>query len=519
MPLPTPRKNESQDAFIDRCMADENARREFPDEEQRRAVCRRQWDERDQSEASAALQAASGLTRVMGRLRTTAWAILPEKLEAIGELVERRLAGENVPWLTEPQAAAGSREDEERSYMEITEDGIAVISITGTIGRRLNLIERASGGQSTEILLRDVRRAATSPAVRAILLYVDSPGGTVDGTQDLAREVRAAARKKPVHAYTDGMMASAAYWVGSAAGRITAGNTAQVGSVGVVAMHVDRSGYDDKVGRKRTYVYNGKYKRLVNDAEPLSDEGRAYMQGMIDRVYDIFVADVAENRRMDERAIRGHESRVFIAAEAVEAGLVDGVGSYAEALEQLKKEGQPMNIAELKANHPDLYQEALAEGLRQATAENVVQARPDLAEALRAEGQQAERERIREIQESAFDGQEDLVAQLVSEGVSADEGRKRLIADQKQRTQGELEQIRGNDVGDLGGNPDTTEGEGAGRAGKRTAKDRTDAGNQLDALAREIAEEKGCSYAAAFDRACKQEPQLYEAYMPAPVRH
>jgi hypothetical protein len=135
------------------------------------------------------------------------------------------------------------------------------------------------------------------------------------------------------------------------------------------------------------------------------------------------------------------------------------------------------------------------------------------------EALEAERARIKDIRESAFDGQEELADKLIFEGASTDEARKQLIADQKKRTEGELNKLSKSDPGDLGADPDTTEPDDGTQNGKRTAKDRGDAGNQLDALARELVEEKGLSYDAAFDKVCKQEPALFRAYMPAASRH
>jgi|GEM_PF-1928671 len=174
------------------------------------------------------------------------------------------------------------------------------------------------------------------------------------------------------------------------------------------------------------------------------------------------------------------------------------------------EEEQTMTITmeTLKADAPEL----LAQIQDDARKEVDVQAAVDAA-------LEAERSRVKEIRESAFDGQEELADKLIFEGASTDEARKQLIADQKARTEGELQNLRNSDTGDLGADPDTTEPDGGTQNGKRTAKDRGDAGNQLDALAKEMMEEKGLSYEAAFNRVCKAEPELFKAYMPAASKH
>ena len=292
----------------------------------------------------------SNLVRIIERINQSAWAILPDKLDAIGELIQRKLQGENIPM----ESAARRRDDEEEetTYLQVNPDGIAVLSIMGTLGRRMSLIEQASGGVSMEILSRDLLRAQDNPQVRGMLLHIDSPGGTVDGTRELADLVAECGRKKPVYAYADGQICSGAYWVGAAARKVFASSTTQVGSIGVVAMHVDRSKRDEQWGVKRTYIYNGKYKRLVNDAEPLSDEGRLYMQHMIDQVYGIFVEDVARYRNMTPDAVMKQESRVYLAGEAKEQNLVDEVATYPQAYAQLQKEVKNMDYTQWKADFP-----------------------------------------------------------------------------------------------------------------------------------------------------------------------
>lgn len=257
------------------------------------------------------------------------WAIVPEMLETIAAVVEQHAAGQAAAY--DGPTKSGPKAD---TPYDVTADGVAIIPIYGVTGRRANLLERMSGATSTQIVGELVRAASQDASVRAILLDIDSPGGTVNGTMELANAVRAAREVKPIVAYTGGAMCSAAYWIASAATRVMAIGTASVGSIGIASVHYDLSKRDAQAGVQRTMVYAGKYKRIASDNAPLSDEARTYLQDQIDALYDQFVSTVAQNRGVEERQVRTRmaEGKVFIGEQAMDAGLVDQVGDMDDAM-------------------------------------------------------------------------------------------------------------------------------------------------------------------------------------------
>jgi signal peptide peptidase SppA len=440
------------------------------------------------------------LKRVIEKLNSSAWAIYPPKLDAIQEVIQRRLNGENVPM----QAAAGGRR--ETSYLNINDDGIAVLSIMGTIGQRLNVFERFSGGVSTEILKEDIGRAIDSPDVKGILLHIDSPGGMVDGTRDLAEFVSQANEVKPVFAYTDGLCCSAAYWIASAASKIYGYSTAQIGSIGVIATHVDYSKRDEQYGIKRSYIYRGRYKQINPDGQ-LSDEGREYIQETVDGIYAMFVEDVAKNMKVDVEQIVNQESKVYLAGAALEQGLINETSNFGAAYAALREVIGVMDKNEFITKYPDLHIEIKQDGIAGASANDIAEAHPDYCNHWKQEGRTEERQRGIEIRESAFPGQEALVDELISSDVSADEARKRLIADQKNRTEEKLDKIKKNDVGDLGGNP-----AGDDKPLVETATTKQEAGDKLDVIAKKYVKTDGLNYTAALDRAEAENPELVKVY-------
>lgn len=253
------------------------------------------------------------------------WAIVPAKLQEIVGIYDRHLSGEMDLAAIEAQYGQGNQQKGDGYDVE---NGVALISVNGVIAKRMNLFTKMSGATSSELIGRDVMHASEDKDVRAIILMVDSPGGTVDGTQALANIISKVAEKKPVVTWADGMMASAAYWIGAAAGRMyLSGDTTAAGSIGVVSQHTDYSNREAMLGVKTTEIYAGKFKRIASAHAPLSTEGKEYLQGMVDQLYSIFVGEVAKYRGRSADHVHASmaDGRILIGKKAVDAGLVDGI--------------------------------------------------------------------------------------------------------------------------------------------------------------------------------------------------
>lgn len=272
---------------------------------------------------------------------TSPWAIMPEKLTEIQEIYRVHLRGEKID-LKAVEAAIGKPLNNEPTPYEVI-DGVATINIEGVLAKKMNWFINISGGTSTQLIARDFRQAMADSSVSSILLYIDSPGGTVDGNQDLVNVIYQARQEKvkPIVAYTDGLMASAAYWIGAAAGAIYITNeTAEIGSIGVVATHTDYSKYEEKVGIKTTEIYAGKYKRIYSETRPLDSAGKGYIQDQVDYLKTVFVNSVAQMREIspvdDEGSlVDWSESKIFIGQQAKVAGLIDGSSTRQALINEL----------------------------------------------------------------------------------------------------------------------------------------------------------------------------------------
>ena len=234
MPLPKPEPDEEHDDFIDRCMGDDQTNEDFPDPGQRRAVCETQWEEGQ--EGATAMK----YPRILQAITTTPWAILPESLEMILGIFSAAATGRGMT-AEEIDARIGAthRPSQQR------DGAIAVLPLHGPIAQRMNLMTQVSGGTSTEIFGNQLRAAVAEPGIKAIVIDVDSPGGTVHGVPELAAEMLALRGRKPIVAVANSLMASAAYWLGAMADEVVVTPSAVVGSIGVVAPHIDTSKRDD----------------------------------------------------------------------------------------------------------------------------------------------------------------------------------------------------------------------------------------------------------------------------------
>ena len=212
---------------------------------------------------------------------------------------------------------------------------VALLSLSGPMTKAGS--GSLSDGGSTVQLRRQVRQAGADPDVSAILLTIDSPGGEVAGTGDLAADVKSAAQAKPLYAYIEDLGASAAYWVASQANAVYANPGARVGSIGTYMAVADSSGMADKMGVKVHVVKAGDYKGAGVPGAPLTDDHLAHFQQQVNDLNSQFVGAVQRGRGMTDGQMKDMaDGRVYVGAKARTAGLVDGITSRDAVLTKLK---------------------------------------------------------------------------------------------------------------------------------------------------------------------------------------
>lgn len=206
--------------------------------------------------------------------------------------------------------------------------GIAVIPIHGTLVRRALGLDAASGLTSYTRIAADIDAALAAPEVTGILLDIDSPGGEAGGVFELGARIHAANTIKPVWAHAGDAAFSAAYALACGAQRITLAQTGGVGSIGVIALHIDQSVRNAQNGLSVTALYAGAHKNDATPHAPLTPQATASLQSEIDRLYTLFVDHVAQMRGLDADAVRATEAALFFGQDALAAGLADGIASF-----------------------------------------------------------------------------------------------------------------------------------------------------------------------------------------------
>lgn len=211
---------------------------------------------------------------------------------------------------------------------------VAVIPIHGVIEQRGGFMSMFFGGVSCDMLLDQLRTAVNDPAVGAIVLDVDSPGGDVSGVDELAQEIYNASKQKPITAVSNCLCASAAYYLASQASELMASPSSLTGSIGVYTTHVDYSRACDAQGVTVSLIHYGENKTEGNPYEPLSDPAREHMQQMVDTFGQAFEKAVGRGRKVkaDDVHKKFGQGRVFDAKKAVSLGMVDRVGTLDDAL-------------------------------------------------------------------------------------------------------------------------------------------------------------------------------------------
>ncbi|MBK8174799.1 MAG: S49 family peptidase [Rhodospirillales bacterium] len=264
-------------------------------------------------------------SRIVGR----PWAIAPTRLEALVASATALGSRSDLPsWLEATRP---------RDYA-VSEGGIAILPVLGPLVARGDWLTALLGASEYGAVAEALRNAADDPAVRGIVLEVDSPGGEVGGLFDLVETVGSikAQSSKPLWAVASEAALSAAYAIASVADRLYVTRTGEVGSVGVVAVHLDESAADAMAGLKWTLIHAGAHKTDGNPHEPLSPRATADIQADVDALYDALVVVVAGNRGLGPDAIRATQAAIYRGERAVKAGLADRVGTVTQAVADLR---------------------------------------------------------------------------------------------------------------------------------------------------------------------------------------
>lgn len=289
------------------------------------------------------------------------WAVAPEQFLGMFHRVAQLNLAAHIQMHGGEKLQAAERTAATKTAAEVT---IGVIDIAGTLMKRGTSLSSSS---SLIELRRGLRAAARDPQIDAILLRIDSPGGTLAGTQELAEEVMRARQTKPVWAFVEDLAASAAYFVASQSERIYANTpTAMVGSIGTFVGLYDYSEAAAKEGIKAIVIKAGELKGAGFPGTEITDAQKAYWQEMVDKAQIEFTAAVAQGRGIKTETVAAEwaTGRVYTAPDAAAMKMIDGVKSFdavAMELSERVRTGSARKPSDRRRTMSDVSQEKAAE--------------------------------------------------------------------------------------------------------------------------------------------------------------
>ena len=268
---------------------------------------------------------------ILATLADAPWAMEPGALARFAARVAKAVAAQPPPQIeaaADPAMRAVNVARPQRARR------VGLISIDAPLVHRPSWATKVGMAQSAQTIQAALRAAAADPTIDVLVLDIDSPGGEVFGIEELANDV--AAFPKPVVAVANSLAASGAYWIASQAHRLVVTPSGEVGSIGVYGMHIDASGALEQAGLRPTLVSAGRFKTEGTLFAPLSEEGRAAMQGRVDDYYAAFVRAVARGRGVPAPVVQDGfgEGRLVGAEQALRMGMVDAIATLDEVLVQ-----------------------------------------------------------------------------------------------------------------------------------------------------------------------------------------
>lgn len=258
-------------------------------------------------------------------------------LIAVLSFVVSLLGGNNN---NEPKVAVGDR--------------VAVINISGPIVDGPSVEQTLLGGTQAATsgqLMKEIREAAADSSVKALVLHINSPGGSVTAAEEVGRELERfkETTKKPIVTSMGDQAASAAYWLASYSDVIYANSSTLTGSIGVYMPYMNVEDLYKKIGVYTGKIKSGPHKDILSPDREMTAEEREILQGIVNQLYDEFIAVVANGRKMDTAAVRAlADGRVYTGKQAQQLGLVDEIGNYYDALEAAGKLIGVNGIPEIK---------------------------------------------------------------------------------------------------------------------------------------------------------------------------
>lgn len=218
-------------------------------------------------------------------------------------------------------------------------------------------VPEGMGYASSTSIVKDLRDAQNDKSIKAIVLRINSPGGTPVAAQEIYSQIEKTRKVKPVVVSMGDMATSAAYYISAPCDRIVANPDSFTGSIGVIWTFQNRSAYYTKEGTEYYVAKSGPYKDVGGDWRGLSESEKSYVNGIINESYERFVLSVAQGRNMSYEDVKKlADGRAYTGAQAKQLGLVDDMGGLYDAIDIAAKMGNVSGSPDVSyLNEPNLY--------------------------------------------------------------------------------------------------------------------------------------------------------------------
>ena len=220
---------------------------------------------------------------------------------------------------------------------------IFLFSISGMFtsspgGGKIGIVEIEGSIADLKDVMADVVRFKEDDSIRGVIVRINSPGGAVGPTQEAASEIKKLRAKKKVYVSMGSVCASGGYYIAATGEKIYANPSTITGSIGVIMQQTVVEDLMKKIGVQSNTIKAGSMKDVGNPFRKMTDSERQYLQGIIDSIHEQFIKDVAEGRKMPiETARKLSDGRIYTGLQAKEEGLIDGIGTFYDVVDEMKK--------------------------------------------------------------------------------------------------------------------------------------------------------------------------------------
>jgi ClpP class serine protease len=288
---------------------------------------------------------------IIKQLVSRNWAMESRALKTLRDIINGDKIDGQIFHLNEPikhkSVIANIGESIDGTKISYRMGSLGILDIYGPIIPYSSWLEKASGFTSVQTIMRENNALNEDKSIKNKLILFDTPGGDVDGISEVAQQIFESS--KPTYGHITGMAASAGYWLISQTKKITSVDTGRSGSIGVVTSFIDYSKLDEKRGIKRYEITSSKAKRKRTDLT--TEEGRTELQAILDGIEDIFINNVAIGRNIEPKTVNEKfgNGGMFIAKEALERGMIDGITTTTELLARLQDENKKTKLFTMTA--------------------------------------------------------------------------------------------------------------------------------------------------------------------------